>query len=111
MKTQVVSRQQSENVKTTQDQIGSQLLNLDFVNYNSYGTSSMVSADESAIVQDIDQSFQSLIQEDTYPWLISKFIQCDKKVMMPCFKRKEPKRKRCKNQYILEKQKDDDFQR
>lgn len=36
----------------------------------------------------IDKSFDDLIKENTYPWLITKFKNFDKNYMMPIFKRK-----------------------
>ena len=36
----------------------------------------------------IDKSFDDLIKENTYPWLITKFKDFDKNYMMPIFKRK-----------------------
>ena len=36
----------------------------------------------------IDRTFDDLIKEKTYPWLITKFKEFDKAYMMPVFKRK-----------------------
>lgn len=36
----------------------------------------------------IDHSFYDLIKEDTFPWLLKKWIHFDTKYMMPMFKRK-----------------------
>ena len=36
----------------------------------------------------IDKSFDDLIKENTYPWIITKFKDFDKNYMMPIFKRR-----------------------
>ena len=43
---------------------------------------------ETAVVQLIDHSFDSLVREGTYPWAIEHFLWFDRKYMMPCFKRR-----------------------
>ena len=55
---------------------------------------------ETAVVQLIDQSFESLIREETYPWAIKNFLWFDRTYMMPMFKRKyEFKKKRKSDMY------------
>jgi len=43
---------------------------------------------EEEAVDLINNSFLELIEEQTFPWLIQRFVDFDKNVMMPIFKRK-----------------------
>jgi len=44
--------------------------------------------DEAEVTEMIDQSFYELIKEDTFPWLLQKWLHFDLNYMMPMFKRK-----------------------
>lgn len=44
--------------------------------------------DEHDVYEMIDHSFYDLIKEDTFPWVLKKWLDFDVKYMMPVFKRK-----------------------
>jgi len=42
---------------------------------------------EEEVMDIINQAYFDLIEEETYPWLLKKFHQIDKKYLFPLFKR------------------------
>ena len=52
--------------------------------------------DDNEAVDAINRSFDTLITERIYPWVITKFAYFDKHFMMPIFKRKHKKVKKKK---------------
>ena len=66
---------------------GAERLNMDGFSHDSQ-FSRAGAKDEEDVAEMIDRSFYDLIQEDTFPWLLQKWLHFDLKYMMPMFKRK-----------------------